>query len=338
MTDALVLSGGVAKGAFEAGALSVLLGAEGAAAAHIDVQRIVATSSGAVNGAFAASVLHAGVEQAEIVRLGTLWIEEASFGQVFEPSLAGILERSGASNEERIVRILRRAIAPAAGVAPIDLRIVVASLAGTIAPLGGTPATTYERVLAFDGTTFESTEGLEAMFRAVTASAAFPGAFTPVPLELDGRTVPCVDGGAVNNTPLGYALERGADIDRVFVVSPQPRVPTETRHDEHGFGLITHLADMLVEERLYRDLRNAYESNAALARLAKAVPDEGLRAQVLDALGWSGRKPVAIVEIRPGTDLPGGTFDAFFSRDLREQYVASGKAAARTWLANVSSA
>ena len=95
---------------------------------------------------------------------------------------------------------------------------------------------------------------------------------------------------------------------------------------------------MLVEERLYRDLRNAYESNAALARLAKAVPDEGLRAQVLDALGWSGRKPVAIVEIRPGTDLPGGTFDAFFSRDLREQYVASGKAAARTWLANVSSA
>jgi predicted acylesterase/phospholipase RssA len=325
MTDALILSGGVAKGAFEAGALSVLLGVEGRAATILDVQRIVATSSGAVNGAFAASVLHAGVQAAEIARLATLWIEEGSFGQVFEPSLAGILRRSGASSEEKVMSLLRRSIAPAPSARAIDLRIVVAS-----------PATTYERVLTFDSSTFESAERLEAMFHAVTASAAFPGAFTPVTLEIDGQTGSYVDGGAVNNTPLGYALEHAMEIDRLFVVSPQPRVPARVPKNLHGIDLITHLADMLVEERLYRDLRAAYEANAALERLAKAVPDDETRARVLDSLGWSRRKPIAIVEIRPPSDLPGGTFDAFFSRKLREEYVATGEEAARAWLARVT--
>jgi hypothetical protein len=126
------------------------------------------------------------------------------------------------------------------------------------------------------------------------------------------------------------------EIDRLFVVSPQPRVPARVPKNLHGIDLITHLADMLVEERLYRDLRAAYEANAALERLAKAVPDDETRARVLDSLGWSRRKPIAIVEIRPPSDLPGGTFDAFFSRKLREEYVATGEEAARAWLARVT--
>jgi predicted acylesterase/phospholipase RssA len=332
MTDALILSGGVAKGAFDAGVLSVLLGAEGKAGASVEVRSVVAASSGALNGAFAAAVLHAGTEEEEIARLASLWLDDASFGRVFEPTFAGILGLRGASGEDKVLNILRSGIHPAPGVRTIELRLVVANLAGSVEQVGGAPATTFETVLAFDGSTFESAAGLEAMFRAVTASAAFPGAFVPVPLEIDGRTVMCVDGGAVNNTPLGYALEHPQEIDRVFVISPQPRVDGQVPEDLSGSGLVSHLAEMLIEERLYRDLRGAYAMNEALVRLATVVPDDALRAKVLEAVGWGGRRPIDIVELRPQEDLPGGMFDGFFSRELRETYVRSGEDAARTWL------
>lgn len=335
MTDALILSGGVAKGAFDAGVLSVLLGREGkesGKASPVNVRSIVAASSGALNGAFAASVLHAGTEEAEIGRLASLWLEDASFGRVFEPTFGGIFGLRGASGEDKVLHILRNAIAPAPRVRTIELRLVVGNLAGSLEQIGGAAATTYERVLPFDAGTFESPDRLETMFHAVTASAAFPGAFVPVPLEIDGRRVPCIDGGAVNNTPLRYALEHPSGIDCVFVVSPQPRVAEDSAVEMRGLGLLTHLADMLVEERLYRDLREAYAINEALVRLEEVVSNPALRARVLDTIGWRGRKPVEIVELRPAGNLQGDMFDGFFSRELREAYVRSGEEVARAWL------
>jgi predicted acylesterase/phospholipase RssA len=51
MSDALVLAGGVAKGAFTAGALAVLSDPGTKAAIGLDVARIVGASSGALNAA-----------------------------------------------------------------------------------------------------------------------------------------------------------------------------------------------------------------------------------------------------------------------------------------------
>ena len=336
MTDALILAGGVAKGAFAAGVTSVLLGPEGKAGANVDVRSVVGASSGALNAAYAAAVLHAGTEEQEIARLRPLWLEE-SFGRVFEPSLTGVLELRGASNEDKVLDLLRANIVPRPGLRTIELRLVVANLAGTVAMVGGAPATTFESVLLFGPDTFEDAARLETMFRSVTASAAFPGAFVPVSLEIDGRTVECIDGGAVNNTPLQYALQSSAEIDRVFVVSPQPRVSASNPRALQGVALVTHLAEMLIEERLFRDLQEAYAINDSLARLETVVPDPAVRAQVVEAVGWGGRRPITIVEIRPETDLPGGMFDGFFSRDLREAYVRSGEEAARAWLVRACS-
>jgi predicted acylesterase/phospholipase RssA len=157
----------------------------------------------------------------------------------------------------------------------------------------------------------------------------------PVPLVIDGRTVECIDGGAVNNTPVDYALEHPSRIDRVFVVSPQPRVAAGVPRGLRGPALLTHLADMLVEERLFRDLRAAYARNDALLRLEKIMPDAAARSQVLAALGWSVCTPISIIELCPRAELPGGMFDGFFSRELREGYVASGEESARAWLATL---
>jgi hypothetical protein len=144
--------------------------------------------------------------------------------------------------------------------------------------------------------------------------------------------VPCFDGGLANNTPVKYAIE-GADIDRIFVIVPYP-ILLEPAPELRGLALATHLVEVLLQERLYRDLREAYAVNATLARLEAEVPDPSVRAAVLRALGWSNRRRLEIVELRPyPAPLEGGAFDGFFSRRLREDYVASGRDVARAWLA-----
>jgi predicted acylesterase/phospholipase RssA len=332
MADALVLAGGVAKGAFAAGALGVLLGPDGKGAGEVNVVSVVGASSGALNGAFAAAVLHSRSEATEIARLPELWLEDATFGRVFEPTLGGILGLTGASGEDKVLEILRRAIRPAPRGREVELRLVVANLGGSIEMVGGAAATTFESILAFGPETFESEERLERLFHTVTASAAFPGAFMPVRLDIDGRSVQCIDGGAINNTPLRYALEHHAKIRRAFVVTSQLRVPPEPPENLHGPALLAHLADVLIGERLYRDLRAAYARNEALRRLAKEVPDPAERARIVKAIGWEEVEPLEIIEIRPEQELAGGMFDGFFQRELREQYVASGEEAARRWL------
>jgi predicted acylesterase/phospholipase RssA len=335
VADALILAGAVAKGAYTAGVVSVLLGQEGKTQAHVEVHSVVAASSGALNGAYVAAALHAGDEDEVIGRLTEMWKDSGSFGQVFEPTFEGILGRRGASGEQKVFEILRRAIKPAPGIREIELRLVVASLTGTTEQVGGAPATTFERVLTFGKHTFEKQGELEKMFRVVTASAALPGAFVPVPLQIDGVEVLCVDGGAVNNTPLRSALEHPLGVDRIFVVTPQPRVSVGLARDTKGLGLVSHLVEMLTEERLFRDLRRSFEVNRILVELEKTVPDPAVRARVLATLGWEGRKPIDIVEIRPPKALPGNMFDGFFSRDLREEYVCAGEEAARAWLASL---
>ena len=50
---------------------------------------------------------------------------------------------------------------------------------------------------------------------------------------------------------------RELKIDRVFVISPHPRVAEPRGEALRGVGLLAHLVDILVNERLYRDLREA---------------------------------------------------------------------------------
>jgi hypothetical protein len=139
-----------------------------------------------------------------------------------------------------------------------------------------------------------------------------------------------VDGGLTNNTPLKYAIE-DADIDRVFVIVPYPTVLSPAL-ELRGVSLVAQLVEILVAERLFRDLREAYSVNATLARLEAEVPDPGARATILKTFGWSDRRRLEIVELRPAAPLDGGPFDGFLSRRLREDYVRRGREVAQAWL------
>jgi NTE family protein len=324
MADALILAGGVSKGAFGAGALRVL-----AHEAKLDVRRIVAASAGALNGVVLAAGVRRGDAAEATALLTRLWVDRATFGDSFDLSFAGITHLEGLSTNEKVIDILRRHVPPSPEGRPIDFRIVVTAIEGTL-DRRQPPATTFERVLRFDTDAFAGGERFELMLQAVTASTAFPVAYLPVALPLEGRTIECYDGGLVNNAPITHAIGDPA-VTRVFVIAPWPAVWESRPASAHGVGLLSHLADVLVNERLYRDLREAREINRALAELELRLAPEAF-AEALAALGWRRRRQIEIVELRPPHPLEGGSFDGFFSRALRESYVRAGEAAARAWL------
>jgi predicted acylesterase/phospholipase RssA len=325
MADALILAGGVSKGAFGAGVLKVLVQGP-----TLEVRRIVATSAGALNGMYLAAALRRGDAPKAMADLAELWIERATFGGSFELSFSGIAHLEGLSTNEKVLEILQRHIPPTAGGRPIDFRVVVTAIQGAL-DRHEPPATTFERVLRFQDDDFDGGERFDFMMRAVSASAAFPLAYMPVPLKIGSREVECYDGGLVNNAPVTHAIGDPA-VTRVFVVAPWPAVWESRPMSAHGVGLASHLVDVLINERLYRDLREAREINRALCALQERLAPEALKT-ALEALGWKRRRRIEIIELRPPGPLEGGSFDGFFSRALRESYVRAGEEAARAWLA-----
>jgi predicted acylesterase/phospholipase RssA len=328
VSDAFVLAGAGAKGAFTAGALSVLSEPVSKERLGLDITRIVGASSGALNGVYYAAAIRAGDEAFAGERLAELWLEDASLGGAFDVSLRDIAAGLGVSSQDKILALLRSQIRPSTGREPIELRLVITNASGETVTIDGGPATTFEHVVDVGATDFDSPEGLERAFTAAVASAAIPGVFAPVSMSLGGRTVQAMDGGIVDDAPLGRALERAPDIARLFVCAPYPRVRAEPP-DLHGLALAWHVFDLLVQERLIRDLQRVENTNRVLGDLASLVPDPDKRADLLHRLGWTGRRPVQIVEIRPDEELPGNAFSGFTSAELRQRYVSAGVDAAR---------
>jgi predicted acylesterase/phospholipase RssA len=331
MTDAIVLAGAASMGAFTAGALSVLSEPGVQQRQALQIQRVVGVSAGALNGAYYAAAIHAGTVQSAGSQLTELWLDDATFLRTFDVSLGDVVALRGLSNDRKLVARLRQQIRPTKSRQPVELRLVLTNADGETVEIGGQAATTYEHVERFTSADFETQASLERLFVAVAASSALPVAFAPVSIELAGQRAHGLDGGLVNDTPLGHALDGALEIDRVFVVVPFPRVRAPPARLQ-GLALAARLLDIIVDERLVRDLRYAAHINRVLTRLPSLVPDADMREELLEALSWSGRRPVRIVEIRPEEELAGNGLSGLASRELRQLYVDAGVAAARAAL------
>jgi predicted acylesterase/phospholipase RssA len=327
MADAFVIAGALMKGPFAAGALTVLSDPDVQERMDLRVRRIVATSSGAISAAFYGAAIQAGRDAHAGWKLAQLWVEEASFARALAPSPRAFLSRQGISSARSLLRIFRRHVAPSPVRHAIELRLVTTNLDGDVTFVAGRRATTHEHVFGFTAEDFTTEARLERVFEVVAASSSFPGLFAPVPLRVGKRTAFFSDGGATNNTPLRYAIEQAADVRRVFVITPTPRVQPPLR-PLRGLAYFSELSDILEGERLVRDLAAAEQVNESLAALERAVPEPDLRAEVLRALGWSHRREIEVIEIRPERSLEGNAFSGGFSRRLREDYVLAGREAA----------
>lgn len=319
---AVVLAGAVAQGAFEAGVIRAL------AEAEVEIVRVVAASAGALNAVVLARAVCEGDLLEGAAMLEDLWRNHAGWREVFKVDVRHLLKRDGVSDQDGLLKLLREHVTPvqADERGEVRLRLIVAPLGGRDGEIGDDVATTFEAHVDFDEAAFGSRDGLERVFEVATASAAFPIVFAPVALDGVG---PCIDGGAVNNTPLGAALDpaMGPAVDAVVVIATSVEHRTVAPGALHGLGLVGHLAEVLIGERLYRDLREAAQVNEGLRALDRLAADGRIAAdvyeEVLDAIGWTGRRVVDLIRIRPTVQLEGNAFSGFVDDALRgEQYKA----------------
>jgi predicted acylesterase/phospholipase RssA len=321
--NALVLPGAVSRGAFEAGVIEAL------AESAVRIDRIVATSSGALNGVAFAAAIRNGTEIQTAKLLTKTWIEMGSWRDSFAFNPINWMRGRGLSDRSGLLKLLNGLIKPAGAVEgekrDVELRIIVAPLNGISGAIGDREATTYEKLLSFSGKDFDTEEGLAKIFAATTAACAFPGLYAPVYIPGLG---PCVDGGAVNNAPIMYALDEN-DVSRVLVPVPFPAIMPAAA-SIHGIHLLNHLIEILINERLYRDLKNAQTINRDIKRLRHMVDQGKLSEENFHHIqSILEIREVDIFEIRPQHALCGNAFSGFFSKRDRIRLVEAGKTAAR---------
>ena len=323
MTTALILAGAVAKGAFEAGVLSVI------AKKELAIASVVATSAGALNGTLYAAGLRFRRAALASAVLTDLWLDKANWARVLRPSLRGIFGGRGVSSasglesilNDGLSRLVPGTLSELADPAKVELTLVATTLNGAVRSSGSFQSTSFEHAVTFDGAAFDTQSGRARACQAALASAALPILFVPIDLPEVG---PCIDGGVVNNTPISHAIDAG--VDRVIVVTGNPLEARSRRHFRF-LDLVGQAADIGVNERLFRDLLQARKVNEKLDKVSEALTsaDAPLREAVSAALAW---KKLEIIEIRPEVPLEGNAFAALGSRSLRSEYLELGVVAA----------
>jgi Dyp-type peroxidase family len=306
--SALIIAGAAARGPFAAGALSVIAEYK----SRFDVRCVVGTSSGALNAAVYAAGLRVGRPECAAQLLDDLWRNQATWWRI----------ATQAQRIRIVAEALRHFRRLPTTLCDVQLRIVATSLDGKLEHSDGRPWTTFERTYEYSATDFTSDTRIEEISRAAIASAAIPGVFWPV--SIDRSTY--VDGGVVDNAPIAWAIDTNSEIDDLLVVTPDP--PTTPKVGGNPLSWPPRLLDIVIGERLSRDLHTARSFNKELEKLQTL----GVSSQVLrKELQW---RILNIVEIRPPEgSTPGGLLGGFFSASQRAAAIALGSEWAKCALA-----
>jgi NTE family protein len=276
--NALVLSGGGARGAFEAGVVTGL-----AAGERFDI--VCGTSIGALNGAL--------VAQDEIESMREAWRELAARDVIRLDASLEVWRRLGedlrhfrlpsALAQARRARVprftrIRGLLDPTPIQTILEARLDYRRLARAF--VIGTTDITHGRAAAFYA--FPNDEAAARSFAAserhayalgpanyvdaVRASAAVPGAFPPVTIETaPGASAVFADGCIASNTPLRQAIDAGAT--RATVVFMQHDVLRYRDHPVRHAGDVVFAAQDIADQRMLElDLKLARAVNAAVLR------------------------------------------------------------------------
>jgi NTE family protein len=279
MTTAFVLAGGASLGAIEVGMIEALYERE------IVPDMLLGTSVGGVNAAFLASRPPT-LDTVREMRETWLRIRSREIFPFSPWTLLGALagRRNHLVSPRSLERVLQRFITiERLEDARIPVGVVVCDL-----------LTGDERLL-------ESGPALPA----VMATSAIPSVFPIV--HIDGR--PYIDGGVANNTPISYAVDRGAD--EIYVLPTGVSFPLE-QPPRTPLAIGVHAVNLMLHARLAREieeLRDQVEmkvlpppwphpvlphSFRQTAMLIERARDEARR--FLEGGGQEGRKTDASLE------------------------------------------
>jgi len=216
-----VLSGGASLGALQAGMLRALYEQD------VTADFLVGTSVGALNAGFVASRPQVAATARELARI---W-RELRREDVFPVSMRALVEGFRGTRDHLVPNAALRRL--------VSRYLEFQDLRDARTPLHvvAYDVVTDSEVLLSDGPALE----------AITASAAIPGAFPPVPIG----TQRLVDGGVVNNTPISHAVALGAE--RIYVL-PTQRGPRSIGRPRGALAAAIQALSLMVDARLSTDL------------------------------------------------------------------------------------
>jgi predicted acylesterase/phospholipase RssA len=328
LARALVLSGGGARGAYEAGAIGALAAMAGAndGAPLAPYELVCGTSIGALNGWFVAT--------GQYTKLRNLWFgisgqdlmrPKRQYAALDDPQsglfnyAAAIIALTGlARNQTALLQSepvfdwIRRNIDP---MTPLQMPLVWATTNLTLQrpeyffvrpnrdqDIPKDLLRALRRPLGPHTVVREATPDL--LHRAIFASAAIPLAFDPVLIpNPDGVDNQYCDGGVAANSPVGiaHAISRRADV----VLLDPPFEPDTDYTDavELTFGVYGTMQRKILES----ELRNAYFQSAgerAFERLARRDAASAAQGNT-DLASFMETSPVTVFRyIRPAKQLP----------------------------------
>lgn len=262
----LVLAGGAARGAYEAGVLRFVFGDLADRLGEMPWPNVVSgTSVGALNSAFIAARDSEGMQW-----LAKTWREitmdqviQLSYGDLFRSARKALTDREFAITDPRPMQRLVMRRFPTEGV-----RRAVEEQ-GVIWVIGATDLVTGSQVLFVDAATeprWPSRPGVEIIHTQIRAIHALASGALPLmfpPISLDNRLL--VDGGVRQNTPLWPVIRAGAD--RVLVVSLKRQSQDLQRAPQAPSlsFLVGKLLNALLLDPVERDLFDAQQLNTLIA-------------------------------------------------------------------------
>lgn len=333
---ALVLSGGGARGAYEAGVIHYIRTALPAAQRQARIDLFCATSVGAINAVYLASTAERPQEQGRLLR--SLW-EGVQQDRIFQRDWLAVgrfLLQTGFGLLSNFVRLdpgSRRLQRRSRFVSLFDTSPLPRYLESLIdlPQVSRNLAAGHFAALALSATNLD-TDGTELFVQRrsevtysgdfpvhdvrigidhILASAAIPFAFPPIKV---GQTYYC-DGGVRLNTPMSPAIQLGAD--RILTVAThaqyESRFPPPQGFDEYPSPgrLIAAVTESIFSDKVRSDLDQLRRINRIiqwaqevcepdfLQRLNRHISETGARGDIADR----GVRKIEALMIRPSQDI-----------------------------------
>lgn len=306
---AFVLSGGVAKGAYEAGVL------KGFAESGIVPDIIVGISAGALNGAYAANLIAKGQYTPQAFEDGpiALWTKYGTIDMLYDhkcenpstSSLNEIFHRLGVNplkrsyrprwnldafyvfrelikgnfvsllNHSMLEKMLEAQLTPPKQVVrEVRYSAGISNILGQISLDGQALISDFRNFWDYDWKNRpqeEWTEDFDLLRRVVMASSSFPFVFPPKPIELDGKQGLYVDGGLLDNFPIDKAIEMDPEVDTIYVVLSATSVSPCEKMPDNFYEVLTRIFNIYAGHYIVTNYQRVLEMNRRIEALQSVL-------------------------------------------------------------------
>lgn len=311
MKFALVMTGGIAKGSFQAGAVKAF------AEYNLKPSVVVGTSAGALNGGMVTKLVvednftPKAVEESlikewmEESKLSTMWgkgdiTKKDSIRNIFADinnnplfllrrlsslqidlwqRIRNLVSMSYLSvfNRDALIASLERNLIPPKEIKEnIIFTVALTDLLAHSEYINGKAINNYGEFITFDfkkGEKDNIKERFEQLKNASCASASLPGMFPPSELDIKGNGEKkfYVDGGITKNAPFGRAIKLDPEIQYIFVISTSPLSKPIMTKIDSFPSIVGQIYEIIVTKDIANDYRKVTQINDKIRLLYKIL-------------------------------------------------------------------